>query len=91
MILACLIKGGDELLDLLWTGESKIVSSESGTLPLLAVKAVRDRVGEWIGVESGEVAGEVSWEVVSEMLVIALLGGVAWSVLEDFWPSLPPE
>ena len=90
-IFACSIKGGDELLDLLWTGESKIVSSESGTLPLLAVKAVRDRVGEWIGVESGEVAGEVSWEVVCEMLVIALLGGVAWSVLEDFWPSLPPE
>ena len=45
---------------MLWTGESKIVSSESGELPLLAVKAVRDLVGEWVGVESGGVAGEVS-------------------------------
>ena len=91
MVLACSIKGGDELLDLLRTGESKIVSSESGSLPWLAARAVRDLVGEWIGVESGEVAGEVAWEVVCEMLVIALLGGVTWSVLEDFWPSLPPE
>ena len=76
---------------MLWTGESKIVSSESGELPLLVVKAVRDLVGEWVGVESGGVAGEVSWSVVFEMLVITLLGGVTWSVLEDFWPSLPPE
>ena len=76
---------------MLWTGEFKIVSSESGELPLLVVKAVRDLVGEWVGVESGGVAGEVSWSVVFEMLVITLLGGVAWSVLEDFWPSLPPE
>ena len=70
MILACSIKGGDELLDLLRTGESKIVSSEGGMLPLLSVRAVRDLVGEWIGVEGGEVgevAGEVAWEVVCEM------------------------
>ena len=60
MILASSIKWGDGLLDLLWTGEFKIVSSESGELPLLAVKAVRDLVGEWVGVESGGVAGEVS-------------------------------
>ena len=91
MILASSNKWGDGLLDLLWTGEFKIVSSESGELPLLAVKVFRERVGEWIGVESGGVAREVSWEVVCEMFVIALLGGVAWSVLEDFWPSLPPE
>ena len=76
---------------MLWTGESRIVSSESGELPVLVVKVVRDLVGEWVGVESGGVAGEVSWSVVFEMLVITLLGGVAWSVLEDFWPSLPPE
>ena len=76
---------------MLCTGESRIVSSESGELPLLVVKVVRDLVGEWVGVESEGVAGEVSWSVVFEMLVITLLGGVAWSVLEDFWPSLPPE
>ena len=52
---------------------------------------MKDLVGEWIGEEGGEVAGEVTGEVVCGMLVIALLGGVAWSVLEDFWPSLPPE
>ena len=53
-------KVGDELLDLLWTGESRIVSSECGELPLLAVKVFRERAGEWVGVESGGVAGEVS-------------------------------
>ena len=76
---------------MLWTGESRIVSSESGELPLLVVKVVRDLVGEWVGVESEGVAGEVSWSVVFEMFVISLIGGVTWSVLEDFWPSLPPE
>ena len=45
---------------------------------------MKDLVGEWIGEEGGEVAGEVAGEVVCEMLVIALFGGVTWSVLEDF-------
>ena len=66
------------------TGEFRIVSSESGSLPWLTARAVKDLVGEWIGEEGGEVAGEVTGEVVCEMLVIALLGGVTWSVLEDF-------
>ena len=53
-------------------------------MPWLAARAVKDLVGEWIGEEVGEVAGEVTGEVVCEMVVIALFGGVTWSVLEDF-------
>ena len=66
------------------TGESRIVSSESGSLPWLLARDVKDLIGEWVGEEVGEVPGEVAGEVVCEMVVIALFGGVTWSVLEDF-------
>ena len=58
--------------------------SESGSLPWLHARDLRDIVGEWVGEEVGEVTGEVTGEVVCEMVVIALFGGVTWSVLEDF-------
>ena len=78
------IKEGDGFLDLLRTGEFRIVSSESGSLSSLTASDLEVLVGEWNGEEGGEFAGEVAVEVVCEMVVIALCGGVIWSVLEDF-------
>ena len=56
------------------------MDSESGSLPLLHARDLKDLDGEWVGEEVGEDAGEV----VCEMVVIALFGGVTWSVLDDF-------
>ena len=53
-------------------------------MPWLHARDLKDLVGEWVGEEVGEVAGEVTGEVVCEMVVIALFGGVTWSVLDDF-------
>ena len=56
------------------------MDSESGSLPWLHARDLKDLDGEWVGEEVGEEAGEV----VCEMVVIALFGGVTWSVLDDF-------
>jgi hypothetical protein len=59
------------------------MDSEIGSLPWLHARDLKDLDGEWVGEEVGEV-GEVAGEVVCEMVVIALFGGVTWSVLDDF-------